>query len=299
MGRLAPLRSRGRFSNRLTSGIGGNRNSGLFEEFPLGHINTMRNFAVSWNDFERFADYDATNDWTAAVVGAGAAQATSIISDTNSISAPYGILRVNAGTTDATGESASRVVTGSNAATLAQLALVSSGDPTFANSSVRAGHRRVAFGARIRLTETGTATQSAFVFGMTRDEETHITTAGALAGIAGCFGFSKAVGSNAVTAWSRNSASAIDTDTTYTMVPGTSTTTGTWVELAMVCELRSTTSFLMDCYVNGNYVLGHASTGSTSTPSADAYSPFFAVVNGTGADCTLDVDYYWTMSERF
>jgi hypothetical protein len=34
-------------------------------------------------------------------------------------------------------------------------------------------------------------------------------------------------------------------------------------------------------------------------PLADAYAPFFSIVNGVGADCTLDVDYYWMMGERF
>jgi hypothetical protein len=301
MGKLSPQRQIGRFGHRNTAGTGGSRNAGPMEEFPLGYGPwAMRNFFVSWNDFERLGDLETTTDWTGADIGAAAGTANTIIVDPSAVSAAYGVLRVNGGTADSTGRHLSRAFSGTNAANGVQLQLVSTGDPANANASNRAGHRRVSFGARIRVTETGTATQSAIAFGLTRDEEAHLTTAGAVAGIAGCFGFSKVLATNNITAFSRNTATVLSTSTVATIVPGTSTVTGTWVEISGVAELRTTSAFYMDCYVNGQYITQHVSTPSSAgTPSADAYSPFFTVVNGVGADCTLDVDYYWMMSERF
>src|SRR5262249_358716 len=159
------------------------------------------------------------------------------------------------------------------------------GDPSNSNSGNRLGNRQISFGARVRLTETGTATQSAFAFGITRHSEAKVTTAGALAGTSGHFGFTKALGSNAVTAYARNTSSNIETGTVGTIVAGTSSVTGTWVELACVVELRATTTLVMDCYVNGQYVLQHSTLTTATTPTADAYAPFFDIVNGVGADC--------------
>lgn len=305
MGRSPVQPSKGKFGGRNTAGSGGNRQAGPFEEFPLGYGPwAMRNFFVSWNDFERLGDLETTTDWTGADVGVAAATANTIIVDPSAVSAAYGVLRVDAGTTDATGRALSRAFSGSNAANLVRLALTSTGDPANSSSGTRLGHRRVAFGARIRLTETGTATQSAFVFGLGRDEETNISTAGALTGATANFGFVKAVGSNSVAMYSRtsstfNSITTAGQSALYTMVPGTSTVTGTWVELSMVVELRSTTNLHMDGFVNGVYIQSADTTTAAQTPAADAFAPKFAVVNGTGADCTFDVDYYWMMGERF
>lgn len=300
MGKLSPQRMIGRFGGRNTAGTGGNTKAGPHEEFPLGYGPwAMRNFFVSYNDFERLGDLETTTDWTGADIGAAAGTANTIILDTSTVSAAYGVARVNGGTADSTGRHLSRAFSGANAANLVQLALTSTGDPTNANAGNRAGHRRVAFGTRIRVTETGSATQSALAFGLAVDEELHLTTAGALAGITSCFGFTKPLASNNIVPFSRVTVNTTGTTTVATIVPGTSTITGTWVEIACVVELRSTLAMYMDCYVNGNYITQLVSSGATRTPLADAYAPFFSIVNGVGADCTLDVDYYWMMGERF
>lgn len=317
MGKAAtPLATRGRFSQRLSAIIGGNEHSGPFHSFPFGHASLAYNgFYEYFNDFDRVSDFDvSTFEWnrtdgSASAYGAGTAiarvpewivasigsvgtvtLAPSLTSALIKTDSSYGILRVDAGSTDATGTQVTKAPTGSNLASGVTLAVQPT---TYGNASATlTPHRRLVIGARFTVNETGTATQSASYVAWSRDDNALLTTAGAVTGN-GNFGFFKAVGSNSIQFTSRVTA-------TGTPVTVATLTPGTMVNVSAVINKRGpgSTDFKADLYANNVYVASYSSATTTNSPTDDNYAPAMAIVNGTGADCTLDVDNIWCLSER-
>jgi hypothetical protein len=310
-----PLPTTRVFSQRVSGLIGGNKHSGPFHEFPLSTRAAVayNGFYETFNDFTDPGDFDvSTFEWnrtdgSASAYGAGTAIAripdwlVSFIGSTATVTlapsltaakvlndVPFGVLRVDAGSADATGTQASRAASGTN---VAQGATLVTRPTTYGNMpSLFAPHGIMAFGARFTVNETGTATQSALSVVLSRDENAVLSTAGAIIGTSQ-FGFSKALGSNVVNFFSR-------TSNTGTGVAVATIVPGTFVNVAAVCQRRTSTDFVADLYANGSYVATYRTITASQVPTAEPYAPIFACVNGTGADCSLDVDYVWTVNER-
>lgn len=308
------------FSERRSLPIGGNADSGPFNEFPLT-FSALRSYYSYVNDFDQLGNFDTqtfewnrfdgsasaygagtaiarTPDWLLTEIGAGSLSvgtdtstgintAINFLSDTN-----FGIVRLNAGGNDATGVQATRSFSGSSIASGIALDNATTTIP----GSTATRYRRVAFGARFAIQETGTATQTALSISMNADENAVLSTAGAVAGN-NQWGFHKALGSNTLSFLSRGSVSSLTS--MGTLVPGVAGTGGTFVDVAVVAERRSA-SFVADLYFN-NVFVSTVNTTSTSAPSGAqaTYAPTMAVVNGTGCDALFDVDYLWYMSERY
>lgn len=283
------------FSQRVSALIGGNRwaRGGALQDFPLSiGPATWPGYYVHWNDFDYGWSMDAgatapagyTLDWTAAAIGAANLNAATLLT-----TIPYGIVRVDAGDADSTGERITRVATGVNIATpfILDSTVVTSADGT-------TRYRRLAYEVRARVNEVGTASQSAFSMTLNRDEAAGLSTAGAITGAAAHFGFYKNLASNVLQFYGRGSATTSGLTTVGTIVPGTYFTAG------FVIEKHTTTSYIADLYFNGAFVSTVAAGTSASTAPADAtYGPSFSIVNGVGANCSLDVDYYYGINERY
>lgn len=298
-----PPVSSGKFSQRASKGIGGNRHAGPFEELPLGRAAAARNYFEYFNDFTSHADFDVQNfewnrtdgsgsayaagtaiarvpDWTVAEIGAGSTTLDPLTSALLLTDAPYGVLRVDAGGTDSTGSRVARSTAGSN---LSEIMYLSS---TLDN--ITAGE------FRFRYTETGTATQGAFAFGWHFDDAATLDTAGALAGTIDQFGFWKTLASSTLTAYTRASATTSTTLSVGTIASGTWYTVG-WRAQA---KAAGASGSYVDVWLDGTFVGTAVAAGTTSDLTTGAYAPFAAVVNGVGADCTLDIDYISAVSTR-
>lgn len=323
-----PFATSGRFSQRVSNPIGGNPNSGPFCEFPMGRSAQARNFCEWFNDFTDWKDFDQENfqwnytDGSGSAYGANTARAriadwlpaligvpSVTVAPTNTASglitqftgsqatSPYGVLRVSAGGTDSTGSSVSRVQSGTNLGGVVPLVLT----PTNYGSTEgkMSPSRTGVFGVRFNVAENGAASQSAFAIALTRDEAAILNTAGSLVGATGTFGITKGLATNVISAYTRTASNATTSlGTLGTIVPGTGGAQGTNITVEMVYQLRSTTLFVMDVYINGVYAATHQSTIANNTPAAGNYGVNFSVVNGVGADCDLYVDYVYTITER-
>ena len=305
-----PFVPAGRFSQRLSAGIGGNYHSGVFSDFPLD-LALKRQYYTWFNDFDGNADFDVSTfepnrtdgataiarlpDWVAAEIGTSSLDiAPTLTTALLQTDAPFGVLKVLAGGTDSTGNQVTRSFSGSSIASGVPLNSTSTTD----SRTGVARYRRTIVGARFNLAENGTASQSAMSITWNGDENAILTTAGAVAGN-NQFGFHKALASNTLSFLTRGSSSSLTTVTT--LVPGVAGAEGTYVDVAAVMERRSSTGFYADIYVNGVYTVSVDNSGSSSTitPGAATYAPSMAVVNGVGADADLYVDYIWHASERF
>ena len=266
-----PARTTGRFSQHLSGPIGGNRHSGPFVEFPLDFA-SMRNYYAYKEDFLDNGSYTANaTDWVVIDINTATAP-----TQTLSIVEPYGVLALFAGTKDQSGSQVSRATSGgSNAAWGVQLT---------------AG-RRYAMGCRFKITETGTANESAMLFGFQRDDDAKLSSAGAIQGTTGQLGIYKTISAATLSAYTRNV-------TTATTAIGSSITPGSYSTVEFAFDYLASPTLAMDVWVDGVWKVTHNAAGTTSYPLADMYAPFFTIVNGTGADALLDIDYFWVMSSR-
>lgn len=301
-----PPVSSGKFSSRVSKPIGGNRHAGPFEELPMGQAAAARNYFQYFNDFTSHSDFDVSTfewnrtdgsasayaagtaiarvpDWTVATINSptGVAVAPSLTAALLLTDAPYGVLRVSAGTGDSSGSRISRATAGAN---LSEIMYLSSTSDT-----ITAGE------FRFRYTETGTATQGAFVIGWHMDDGATLNSNGvALAGTIDQFGFYKFVGSSSLIAYTRAAA-----DTTNLLTVGT-ITSGTWYTVGWRAQAISTgaNNSFVDVWLDGTFIGTTIAASGSSDLTTGAYAPMAAIVNGVGADCTLDIDYISALSPR-
>lgn len=305
---IFPTRVAGRFAQHVSGLIGGTRRSYLVEELPLfAGPAIMRQYLYIANDFLGDSDFDTRLfEWNHVDGSASAYGATTaiahipdwLISEIGSASGdpaalPYssatlrtdtagGVLRVIAGGTDSTGVQVARSPSGANVANLL---------PIDQSGTIACGE------TRFRLSENGTANQSAIALAWSRDEAAILTTAGAQAGTVSQFGLFKALGSASLTAYFRTTTTTTNTVTAGTIVPGTGGADGTWVNFGWRYKDDGTTG-RMEVYFNGTLIGTVSNSAATNRISADNYAPTFAVVNGVGCDATLDIDYYWALTAR-
>lgn len=267
---------------------------GAYEELPAA-IQSQRD---AWYVFFDF------NEGAQVAVGAGTSWATGTqIGATGTVAAvnnqPGGIMRVTSGAVDNAGIGSWQFLPNSGCI------------PTTANSLSGLDNRKIAFGARIAISDFSV---SDWFFGLATVDTTLMLATGLLAATGGdnCVGFQHA--GEAVNQGGISSAAGGDGNDVRLVSAGTAVANmqGTLLSAAQVPRVALANADIdgvffdyavqiiglqtVEFYINGT--LRHRRLMGTAFAAAQNLLPSFTNVCAGGADCNMDIDYVWFGATR-